>query len=881
MSKNKKILTFCLAALTCLSFSFAFACGDKTDDAGAGGGAAQETPRVYADGTYVLQDFESSADLYSVKPCFTNKLNAYGKVEVAFGEKYKGDDPTKTGSLKYGYVKGNDSVKSVSSLAFYVEKSACPDIDRTKILSFGISVYNASESVKTVRLGLVSASETICDESAELAVGWNDLNFTVDPVFAKYRIDEVKAFNVEFPLGESCDYYFDDWTVTIGESVLNDMQKSAVRFVDTVSDIGDAVTLGSADALLSANALYSGLDGACRSAVVNYYGAYKSAVGYFLELLAKRSGETVFYFGEDYGLLQLSDTDGLTFSFDGDKEYLGEKGSVGFGFNGEGVYKTAVLIPTLMISSFDYVAVKAANASDADVSLSLNASEAETLAAGGERTLYFPASDLSESGNVLTFAVSGGGDDINGKLYLSNLVGAALETDGIYTVATGGAGYTAETGATVTENGANYLLTADSDGEYAITPVKAGDALNVAESVTFGVTFAASGTVTAYDADGNPLKTDVLGTGMQAVTYGSRVFNALSYLKITVGAEGVALTPMMRSRTTDVDYVEVIMKNESVVKAENVTKNTFREAMYYLSAYESMTLYKQLYLKNNEIAVYADISARAAKVSELMAGIIERYAAGTSDETDGELLLDFSAAYRKMKCVTKLNAEQLKTVSEAAGDLLRYEYTVYDFLNPLSGKSFVPLYADTLPNGKVYYQWSGSAYTGEKDGVATMTFKVSSPSKEKYMYAKYDYSLVQSGLSDYDYVTFRIFNGCSETRDIVFIPYAWSSTVKVFSLNANSWNEICLSTGEFLRAGYFVIRFVDTGDTFWFGNVTACSYQHVQACIDALPEPSAVTEADGAEINAARAKYEKLSDKGKAKVDTERLTACENALSGL
>ena len=75
-----------------------------------------------------------------------------------------------------------------------------------------------------------------------------------------------------------------------------------------------------------------------------------------------------------------------------------------------------------------------------------------------------------------------------------------------------------------------------------------------------------------------------------------------------------------------------------------------------------------------------------------------------------------------------------------------------------------------------------------------------------------------------------------------------------------------------------MIRVVDTGDTFWFGNVTACSYQHVQACIDALPEPSAVTEADGAAINAARAKYEKLSDKGKAKVDTERLTACENAL---
>ncbi|MDD6995412.1 MAG: hypothetical protein SPH68_08120 [Candidatus Borkfalkiaceae bacterium] len=874
MRKNKKILTIGFATLSCFFLSLAYACG-KTTETEAGKGNVQESPREYADGTYLLCDFENAADLYTVKPCFTNKLNAYGKAGVVFGEQYKGDSPDKTGSLKYAYEKANDSVKSVSSLAFYIEKSACPDINRAKILSFGISVYNASDTVKTVKLGLVSSSKTVCDVSAALNAGWNDISFSVDPVFAMYRIDEVKAFNVEFPTGEACDYYFDDWTVTIGESRLNDMQKSAVNFAETVSSLDGNVTLDSAQTLLSANALYAGLDENCRSAVTAYYNVYQSAVGYFFDLLAKQSGDTVFYFGEEYGVLQVSATDGMNCAYDGEIQLLGEKGALGFGFNDKGDYKTNVHIPTLMISAFDYVAVNAKNESDADVSVVLNASEAETLEAGGERTLYFPAAQLSESGNSITFKTAGA---TNGNVYLGNLVGAALQTDGIYSLALGAEGYASEDAA-VTEEDGRYTITAATEGTYRITPVKTGDPLNVAESVTFGVRFGESGSVEAYDENGNLLRRDVLGAGLQTVYYGSKIYNALSYLTINVGADGVTFTPMLRSRTTDTDYVDIVLKNDSVVKGENVTIDTFREAMYYLSAYESMTLYKQLYLKNNEKEVYGDITARAAKVSGLMAGVIERYKNGEASDTDGKLLLDFAASYRKMKCVDKLTAEQLKIVSEASAALLKYEYTVYDFVNPLTAKMFIPLYNDTLPNGKAYYQWSGSAYLGNKDGNAVMTFKVSVPSKELYMYARYDYSSVQSALSDYDYVTFRIYNGCSAARDIVFIPYAWSSTVKVLTLKANSWNDICLSASEFTRAGYFVIRSVNAGDTFCFGNVTACSYQHVQSCIDALPEPSAVTEEDRAAINLAREKYEKLSDKGKAKINAERLTKCEEALS--
>ena len=883
MNGKRKICLTVLAGLCACSVFAAFGCAEKGKQPEEEEEKTEElVMRDYESGAYTLLDFNAARDLYAVKPYIQNVLNAYGTIDVVTE---RSEDEAERGYLNFDYRGGTSP-----ALSFFPAKSAYPDMNLYNLQSFGIGLCVPSlqdGETASVTLAIASKTERIWSEEREVQAGWNTLTLELDPVFVRYRAEEITAFCVQFETGPACEYYLDDFTVTLGETELNGAQKSAIEFAEKISALSDGITLGSGTDLCRANALYRGLLPIHRTAVGEYFGSFSEYVKEYLELLSKQEGDgdgkTFLYFGREEGLLQLALNETDPFSYDA------AESRVNFALDGtQEKYVFGFLLPTVVVSDYDYLSFTLSNPTDHYVAVSLNNSSEFAVCAPQSTTVAeLPASALKESGNTLTLAtVEYDGRKVTGYLKseatvgLSALSGRVLPEEEMYSCPLDGETPFSLSGASATLQKAEkkYAVSSIGEGMLRISLNKSVQTVNIAQSVTFGVRADEAVFVTVCDDSGRMIETLRFGRGENILTLSAGTYNAASYFELNGYGNGFTFTDFYLSRTADVDYIDVLLQSEDVVSGELVTKDTFREAFYYLCAFESLSAYKQNYLKVYDRAVYDEIAKRAERVSTVMADALLHYEAGVSDDTEDGILLELSDAYQKLKCVTKLTNAQLKILNGAKTALAAREYTVFDFLNPLSGKLFVPMTNDRLPNGNYYYQWSGSAYLDEFDGGAVMALEVQSPSEEKYLYAKYDYSSMDALLKNYDYVNFRIYNPNGKEAEIVFIAYAWQSTVAKYSLPANQWTELKISVTDFKRAGYFVIRFVSAGDKFYFDNVTACSWQYVQSAVDALPELADLTPEHRPLVAAAREKYDSLSYAGRLNVNAEKLEACERAL---
>ena len=853
MKKSKLFLigVLFLAFVSCVSV----ACKDKSDD-------KNDNPNKtnYSDGTHTLLGFENPSDLYSVRAYIPDILDAYGRIDVVNDERYAAKG---SGSLKYSYISGKEP-----SVVLYPEKTAYADLPVDRILSFGISVYSAASETQSVTLAVVSGKEPVYEETRELKSGRNDYSFSLDPMIVKFRADEINAFLVGFQDDYACDYYLDEWTVTLGESKLSETQQKALAFAETVDTIESAGT-PSEKLLTEAYDSYKDFDEACRSAVKEYYDKYKKQVEKFIEIKSwdeDPEKTALAYFSENYGVLQLLGNENAEYeyfaeAFDGDGGVTISSKQV------KGKSKIEFYIASTVIDNYDFVSFKVTNNGQTAVKLSFNDSEnAAEIAAGETKSVELPMTDLKESGNYITAECNAETAEIT----LSTIYANALPRDEVYTSALKTDKYTAEGNADKSSDDDKTVFDV-KDENARVVPQKEVKTVNAAQNVTLSIVADKAINATFCDENGNAIKTVSVSSTAALITLSDGEYEKTEYIRFG-GAVRVTLSDMVVTRTADKDYAEVLLLNDYVVKGDSVTDDNVREAFYFVCLFERMLLYKQNYMQSNDSAVYADIVKRAAVVSEKFKASVKKIEDGTASADDYSLVSDLCDGYSALTTVQPLTNGESKTIREAKkGELLKYRYSVYDFDDFSAAYKFNAEYFCIDWNGSV----SNETFGGGKKLAINVNRVASEGANPNRIYVSYDGSVS----TDYDYVIWRVYNPTKETKQMIFIDYGWSNSIATFTFIPGEWTEIKISANDFRRAGQFVIINCNAGDKIYIDNVYAYSRQYVQAIIDELPSADDFKESDGYLLTAARNAYNKLSAAAKAKVDDGKLTACEKKMA--
>ncbi len=896
MKKFKSILISLLAIFSALFFIAS--CKDDGADSATSGtesvepaesgseGQSESTGREYENGEYTLLGFESERDLYSVRPYIADILDMYATISVVSDKSFA---KTGDGSLKYHYESGKRP-----TIAFYPEHSDYSDIPIDKLAKFSVSVYNPSEKTESIKLVIASGKEPVYEQECELKNGWNDYDFELDPILLRFRKDEIKAFCIEFtPSSKPCDYYVDDWKATVGEKELNETQKTALKYVEKVDELGNMSNVDPA-ALLTAYGYYEQLDDACRAAVYEYRDKYDKALKRFFDYKSFSGGNQKtphVFLSEDYGVLQVGETENITVNYNanGFGDGIGGTEFTFSGFkgvsDGETVedetlkFDVSLFTSTIIVGNYDYIGFTLKNDSDKAVTVRMNGSgDCIVIGAGDTVNAELPMTDMVESGNVMSFSFDYKTDKPNdAKIVLSSIVSNALSRDKTYESALRDGKYIKDGNAQIDVKDGKYVLNF-GDNSAKVNLARAFDEINVSQQVMFSVTADKNAELEIYNSANEKIRAVSLSTTADVATLGKDEYEAAAYFKVSESCK-VTVSDMYLARTVDEDYVGITLKNDYIVKGDGIKVDTVREAIYFVSSYENMSTYKQNLMKESDTNVYDDIIARSAKVSEVFKGIVDSLKNGKSTDTENKIILDLSNQYGVLNSVTPLTKEEENVIENAKrSTLLKYKYTVFDFENPMAASDFEKV--------TKWFEWGGNITLEDFDGGKKLAVNVQRVQPDgdrnaRRIWIGYDYSKSSAVLGGYDYVSWRIYNANATDKTIFFITYGWSATVTNLTLKANSWTDIKLGVNDFKNAGYFVIFPTDPGEKYFFDNAYACSAEYVQNLIDKIPEVGTIKESDRTQINFARTEYDKLSALAKKKVVTDRLVAAEKKISTL
>lgn len=848
---------------------------------------SESTGREYENGEYTLLGFESERDLYSVRPYIADILDMYATISVVSDKSFA---KTGDGSLKYHYESGKRP-----TIAFYPEHSDYSDIPIDKLAKFSVSVYNPSEKTESIKLVIASGKDPVYEQECELKNGWNDYDFELDPILLRFRKDEIKAFCIEFtPSSKPCDYYVDDWKATVGEKELNETQKTALKYVDKVDELGNMSSVDS-DALLTAYGYYSQLDEACRSAVYEYRDKYDKALKRFFDYKSFSVGNNHtahVFLSENYGVLQVGETANTSAAYNGNAfgEGVGGTEFTFSGFNDKEKesetakdetlkFDVSLFTSTIIVSNYDYVAFTVKNDSDKTVTIKFNGSvDCVTVKAGETVDAELPMTNLVESGNVMSFEFDYKTGETNAaKVSVSTIFSNALSRENTYESALTSEKYAKDGNVEVDATDGKYVLKF-GDNSAKVTLKKAFGEINVSQQVMFSAVADKNAELEFYNLANEKIKSVTISPTAAVITLSKDEYEAAAYFKASESCK-VTVSDMYLARTVDEDYVGIALKNDYIVKGGEINVDTVREAIYFVSSYENMSTYKQNLMKESDTNVYDDMIARSAKISEVFKGIVDSLKNGKSTDTENKIILDLSNLYGVLNTVTSLTKEEEKVIEEAKrSTLLKYKYTVFDFENPMAANDFEKVTR--------WFEWGGNITLEDFDGGKKLAVNVQRVQPDgdrnaRRIWLGYDYSKSSAVLGGYDYVSWRIYNANATDKTIFFITYGWSATVTNLTLKANSWTDIKLGVNDFKNAGYFVIFPTDPGEKYFFDNAYACSAEYVQNLIDMIPEVGTIKDTDRTQINFARAEYEKLSALAKKKVVTDRLVAAEKKISTL
>jgi len=870
--KGKRLFLILTLVVTCIASVFC-ACKNRSDSSDNGG----EKPAVYADGDYVLLDFEKPSDLYKTRIYTEQILDIYGKIEIYSDDATAAEKHVINGksSLKLSIEDKVNDIYS-PSLLFFFGQSNYPDLPVERFSSTSLLISSSATKNIQVKMSITSTKKVLFTHEFTLKKGrTNELKLDIDSTVTSLRAEDIYAVCLEFPQCEKYDFYIDDWTVTLAQTQETEEQKAAKAFVNKVTEIENAGTPTEA-ALLDAYNNYNKLGDVCRAAVEAYYDKFRSQVSSFIEIKSWEGSSQkidIITLSEACGVLQLDEVDHV--KYESKAKISDDLSGTKFTFEKSGTYKIPFEIASIVISNYDYLTFTLKNDSAAPITLSFNDSSNEfTVAAGSTKTAEMLVSDLSETENHITIKV-GAEAKKAAEAIISSVTANALSRSDVATYALVGNRYEVTGNAKITKNGEKFAVQV-SDDTAKITPKKGVSTINIAQNVSLEMSADTNVDATFYDADNKKITSAPLTTALTIVVLSKEEYERLSYIAFG-NAANVTMSDMLVTRISDKDYAETLFYNDYIVKADNITSQNIREAFYYVSLYESMYGYKQNKLKEQNLSVYNDIVARAKKVSEIFIDSVSKLENGTAGETDYLIIGDMYDKYLELKSVTALTRAQKKAVNANKEKFLRYRHTLFEFddLSTVYSFGFNSKFWDNNVN------FSVENVLGSKKLVANIT-RVATDEKitgNTYRaYITYDGTIS----SDYDYIVWNVYNPTKHGMTLYFIEYGWMKTIcGPYSLSSGMWSEVKISAKDFANAGQFVIVGCNSGDKVYFDDVYCYSPVIAQEKINELPDADKLTDADSVKVVVARREYDKLSYSGKRKVDATKLFACEEKLNSL
>ncbi len=163
----------------------------------------EPTPTEPAPGNvYMLNDFESVRELYSIRPAILKMSATVDIVDADNGQVKSGKS-----SMKFFFEKGN-----WPDLVLHVAQTPYPDLDIATLSKMNLSVYNGNETAVSCRLDLVGADKTDLDtKEFTLEPGiWNLLELPIDVQPGQ----QILGFRLHVDAEDNSLFYIDEWTVS-------------------------------------------------------------------------------------------------------------------------------------------------------------------------------------------------------------------------------------------------------------------------------------------------------------------------------------------------------------------------------------------------------------------------------------------------------------------------------------------------------------------------------------------------------------------------------------------------------------------------------------------------------------------------------------------
>lgn len=266
---KKFLIPFLLGAVALFACA-GVACGpvqsessDSDSVLGSGSDEGADPVRETLDGEYILNDFESVADMYAMKPVDEN-LGLRGKFEISGEQKTSGQS-----SLKYTHTAGSEI-----KMNFYIAQTPYPEMDISALTEIGFDVFNGGSGEISVKLELSGAGVALTSVSETIPAGeWKDVLMETPLTLTRPNADTIDLISLTIlaPETGTSAYYVDRFRATFDEDAF-DVAAMTEKLNAMIEELPAAENITEADraAVTEARSIYELFSEEEKAAVQQY-----------------------------------------------------------------------------------------------------------------------------------------------------------------------------------------------------------------------------------------------------------------------------------------------------------------------------------------------------------------------------------------------------------------------------------------------------------------------------------------------------------------------------------------------------------------------------------------------------------------------------------
>ena len=898
-----KLLFLMLVTCLCVGVVACDGCGDNKVD----------EPTVLT-GEHMLNGFNTLDDLYSINWLVENTAySTMGKLDINRDATYikEGD-----GSLKFEIISA-----SLPEIRIQQQNTLIPDMDLTDLKTISAWVYNDNDFAVTATLNVLKTQAThLLTQSFELpAKSWTQCVMNVNAVVTKYAHESITGFSIQFMTEDAAVFYIDGLNAEFGR-VFTEEDDSYVEKIEAliaeIKELPDGAKASDETAIVAAFEKYNSLPDLYKSAIVNFNdlsGAMKNLL--YATINEGVNGENAqyerpaFMFDKFYGTTHMTIAHATNCSFGYSKEikFGDEEGSTYIEFAGD-MWNYVDISTSLMINTYDYVSFAVYN-SGSKKAFWLNSDELgwnnrHDIDNGEWVEISVPVSAFDATGVQLiaTNLNNGSPAAADGRIYVSQIRCHKLNQSSLYTTLLNVDTPLTATNANVSIQDGLTSIISNTDDKVELTITKTVKDITVGQRVLISFNISKATNLSLLNADGIEFAQIAVAEGWNTITLTADNYNKLS--KIVIDAENgevYNISQFYSISNKDEQAMRLIIERNYLPDVNNCAIQDLSAMIKYVTIYNDANLSnlreqfvkvtkntnEQLYTEqeNLYLSIIQGIENIAIKAKSLMEELVNSIDISNAETEKVYLLESVYNDYTNSKFLKPMNSA---TATKAENILAKYDYLPYRFIDVSVNKDR----ANFSIQAK-YFPWAGEIVATENVAygkVMAVTvkelfkreIKVEHLTKyENHANIELKYN-TEFDLSKYDYIGFKIYNP-SVVRKLYFTTLGFGTTVATFELQPNEWNNIYISTADFIRAGYMHFNNISLTDgtplTFLFHDFCAYDEKYVQHGIEELPNANDIALSDELTINSLRADYDRLSNIFKRKVaNSAKLEDCEVSL---